>query len=371
MLWSEGGGETNMSRPVSNPPNPWETTHVEWLGPPPPARLVVFEERARSALTENDSPDLPFRFGLNPYRGCQHACSYCYARPTHQYLGFGAGTDFDKKIVVKTNLPELLHRELSRASWDGDVVMMSGVTDCYQPLEASYGLTRRALEVCRAHRNPVAIITKSALVRRDLDVLSDLARLAGARVYLSIPFARSAEARAIEPGAPTPEGRFETLRALAGAGVPCGVSIAPLIPGLNERDVPEILERAREAGATSAFLTLLRLPQEVEGIFLGRLADAFPDRCRKVRSALADMRDGRLQESRFGARMRGSGPRWDAVRQLFELTCRRVGLRTDEEELRPLMPDAPPRRRERVRQGELFDPARSVRTTPGASRRSS
>jgi DNA repair photolyase len=328
-----------MPRPVSNPPNPWESTHVEWLGPPPEARLEVFEERAKSALTRNDSDDIPFRFGLNPYRGCQHACAYCYARRTHELLGFGAGTDFDKKIVVKTNLPELLGRELARPSWRGEPIMFSGVTDCYQPLEASYRLTRGCLERCREHLNPVAVVTKSSLIRRDLDLLADLAERAGARVYVSIPFARSEVARLIEPGAPTPADRFATLRALSEAGVPCGLALSPLVPGLNESDVPELLARAREAGATSAFMTLLRLPGSVRAEFGRRLEAALPDRAGRILSGLGEMRGEDARADRFGERMRGRGARWDVVADLFAVQCRRLGLETTgEEELRPLVP---------------------------------
>ncbi|TDJ70084.1 MAG: radical SAM protein, partial [Planctomycetota bacterium] len=181
-----------MPRLVSNPPNPWATRHVEWLEAPPPVQVEVYEECAKSILARNDSPDVPFRFSLNPYRGCQHACAYCYARPTHQYLGFGAGTDFDSKIVVKTNAAELLRRALAKRSWRREWIAFSGVTDCYQPLEASYGITRACLEVCREFRNPVGIITKSALVRRDVDVLLALDRVADVQVILSIPFADDA-----------------------------------------------------------------------------------------------------------------------------------------------------------------------------------
>src|SRR5262245_46686355 len=191
-------------RPVSNPPNPWSSTHVEWLEEPPAAELEVFEEEAKSVLTENDSPDVGFRYGVNPYRGCFHACAYCYARPSHQYLGFGAGTDFDRRIVVKVNAPQVLARELARPSWRGELIAFSGNTDCYQPLEASYGLTRKCLEVCLERRNPVHVITKGALVRRDLDVLAQLERRAEVGVSITIPFLDETTARRIEPGAPSP-----------------------------------------------------------------------------------------------------------------------------------------------------------------------
>jgi DNA repair photolyase len=328
-----------MSRPISNPPNPHERRRVELLEPAL-AHLEVAEERARSALARNDSPDVPFRWSVNPYRGCQHACAYCYARPTHQYLGLGAGTDFERKLVVKTNLPELLAHELARPAWSGEPITFSGVTDPYQPLEARYALTRRCLEVALARANPVAVITKGVLVRRDADLLAELARRAGARVFVSIPFADPAVARALEPGTPTPAERFETLRALSAAGIPTGIALAPLVPRLNDADVPAQLERAREAGARAAFLTLLRLPAEVLEVFRARLAEAFPERARAVLAALSEMRGGKLRESRFGERMRGRGPRFQLIEDLFRLHCRRLGLEPGgDERLAPLRPE--------------------------------
>ena len=238
-----------MVQRVSNPPNPWQSVHAEWLGEPPEAALEVYEEEAKSIIASNDSPDIGFEHSVNPYRGCFHACAYCYCRPTHQYLGFGAGTDFDRKIVVKTNAPELLRRELTRKSWKGGTLVFSGVTDCYQPLEAIYGLTRRCLETCLEFRNPVGIVTKGALIRRDADVLAALAREADVTVYVSIPFWDHAAARALEPNVSTPSQRVETLAALSAAGIRTGVSLAPVIPGLNDGDMAKILAAAREAGA--------------------------------------------------------------------------------------------------------------------------
>lgn len=313
-------------RPVDNPPSPWSSSHVEWLGEPPDQGLVVLEEEAKSIVSENDSPDLPFRWTLNPYRGCFHGCAYCYARPTHQYLGFGAGTDFERRLVVKTNAPALLRQHLLRASWQGEPIMFSGVTDCYQPLEASYRLTRQCLEICREFRQPVDIITKGALVARDVDVLADLAQNDAAVVFVSIPFADAADSRAIEPFVALPERRFAALKALADAGVPTGVSVSPLIPGLNDHQVPEILERAKAAGARHAFHTLLRLPAEVEQVFTARLRQAFPLRADKVLSLLAAMRGGTLKDARFGHRMRGEGARWEVITQLFRTTAQRLGL---------------------------------------------
>jgi DNA repair photolyase len=341
-----------VPRRASNPPNPWAGPHVEYLGPPPAATLEVYEERAKSIVTRNDSDDVPFTYGVNPYRGCQHARAYCYARAGHRYLDWGAGTDFDTKIVAKINAPELLEAHLRRRSWGGDWLAFSGVTDPYQPLEASYGLTRACLEVCLRYENPVGVITKGALVRRDADLLGELARVAGAHVHLSIPFADEATCRAIEPSAPSPHTRFETLRVLADAGVPVGVAVAPVLPGLNDSQIPEVLERAAAAGATSAFLLLGRFAPDVRPVFEQRLQEALPERAAKVLAGLEDARAGQsaAAQTSFGGRMRGAGPRWDAIEQLFAVHCRRHGLRLDREEalgvLRP--------RKKRLRQGELF-----------------
>jgi DNA repair photolyase len=320
-------------RPVSNPPNPWQTVHAEYLGEPPEAELEIYEEHARSIISENDSPDVGFRFSVNPYRGCFHSCGYCYARPTHQYLDWGAGTDFERKIVVKVNAPELLRRELSRRSWRGDTIVFSGVTDAYQPLEAAYRITRRCLEACLEARNPVGIVTKGALIRRDADLLSALAREAGARAYVSIPFLDDETSRRLEPNAALPSQRFEAMAALSAAGVATGIAIAPLIPGLNDSQISQLLSRAREAGADHAFLTLLRLPAEVLPVFEERLSEAFPLRAKKIWSGIAQMREGRRNDSRFGKRMSGRGPRWEAVARVFEMEARRLGFRKDSEEM--------------------------------------
>ncbi|HTE06866.1 MAG TPA: PA0069 family radical SAM protein [Planctomycetota bacterium] len=311
---------------MSNPPNPWLSEHVELLGEAPPATLEVFEETARSIVASNDSPDVPFRWSVNPYRGCFHACAYCYARPTHQYLGWGAGTDFDRRIVVKRNAPELLASHFRKRSWQGEHITFSGVTDCYQPLEASYALTRRCLEVCRDFRNPLGIITKGALVRRDAALLAELAQLAAVRVYVSIPFAEDELTAAIEPFASSASMRFQTLRLLSEAGVPTGVMLAPLIPGLSDSQIPEILERAAAAGATRAGHVLLRLPAEVKVVFEQRLRETLPLRADKVLHAMQELHGGQLYDSRFGARMHGTGPRWAAIDALFHAQCRKHGF---------------------------------------------
>ena len=272
----------------------------------------------------------------------------CYARSSHEYLGFGAGTDFDRKIVVKTNAPELLQKELERKSWQGDCIAFSGNTDCYQPLEAVYELTRRCLEICLAFRNPVGLITKSALIRRDVSVLAALAREADALVHLSICFADDAMSRAIEPHTSPPSQRFETLRILSDAGIRTGVGVAPVIPGLNDDQVAEILRRARDAGATEAFRQPVRLSGATLPVFKERLEAAFPNRAPKIWNAIQEMRGGKLNETAFGARMRGLGPRWAAVEALYRTECRRLGFNRHDE------PDRPRTFRRPQRQATLF-----------------
>lgn len=342
-----------MARPVKvqNPPNPFESAHVEWEGPPPDAALEVFEERAKSIVSENASPDVGFRYSVNPYRGCFHGCLYCYARPSHQYLDFGAGTDFDRKIVVKVNAPELLDRRIRRPSWTFEPIAFSGNTDCYQPLEASYGLTRRCLEVCLAHGTPVGVITKGTVIRRDVPLLAELHRRAGARVSISQAFARDEDRRVFDPWAPPVEARFETMRRLADAGIPVGVAVSPIIPGVNDSQIPEVLARAKEAGARHAFMTLLRLPREVKPWFEVRVEALVPGRAKKVKNGIRELRGGAdANDARFHHRMRGQGARWDAITQLFEMHLRKLGLNTED-----VVADlGPPPERRRRGQLDLF-----------------
>ncbi len=316
-----------MLRPVDNPPNPWDAGAVEWLGEPPRARLHVYLDHTREILSKNDSPDIGFDYSVNPYRGCFHGCAYCYARPTHEYLGFGAGTDFDRRIVVKPEAPRLLEKAFSRRGWKGSLVVFSGNTDCYQPLEASYRLTRGCLEVCREWRNPAGIITKSPLVERDLDLLADLARDAWCAVTVSIPFADAEQARALEPAVPPPARRLRTIRALADAGIPVGVNFAPVIPGLADSQLHDVLTAAADHGARWAGMVLLRLPGPVASVFEGRVRDALPpERAERILARVREARGGALNDPRFGSRMRGGGPYSDAISALFDSTCRRLGL---------------------------------------------
>lgn len=317
-------------RPVENPPNPYHSQHHEWLEPPPTARLEVYEDASATILSKNDSPDLPFTWSVNPYRGCQHACSYCYARPYHEYLDFGAGTDFDTKLVVKRNAAELLRAAFRHRRWKKEMVNFSGVTDCYQPLEAACGITRECLKVCLEFANPAGVVTKGFLVVRDADLLAELDRIAGARVYLSTPFADEGAARLMEPQAPPPGRRFEAIRRLRDAGVPVGVMVAPIIPGLNDQDIPSILEQAADAGAQSASYTALRLPGSVEPVFVERLRQALPLRADRVLNRLREIHGGKLSDARFGHRMRGEGVYWESIRSLFSISKRRFGLDVDE-----------------------------------------
>ena len=314
-------------RPVENPPNPWLLTHVEWIGEPPEARQEVFEETAtRTIINRNDSPDVGFDHSVNVYRGCTHACTYCFSRPTHEYLGFGAGTDFERKIVVKVRAAELLRAELMRPSWKGDELVFSFTSDPYLPLEVHYELTRRCLEVCLEFRNPVGIVTKSALIRRDRDLLAALAREASCSVFFTIGFSDNETARAVEPHAPSPDSRFKAMEELSRAGVPTGLAIAPVIPGLNDSHIPELLRRAHDAGARTAFINLLRLPGSVAPYFEQRLRELLPTKADRVLARIREVRGGRLNNSEFGKRMTGEGEYWKMIQQVFRLHARRLGF---------------------------------------------
>jgi len=315
-----------MLRSAANPTSRFLATEVEWDIPPPPAHLQVFEDDSRGILSRNDSPDLYHRWSVNPYRGCTHACTYCYARPSHEYLAFGSGTDFESRIVVKPRAAELLEEAFEARSWEGETILYSGNVDCYQPLEHRYRLTRACLAVCVRYRNPVALITKSTLIERDLDLLQQLHEVARVRVLLSIPFWDPATSRAIEPGAPLPARRLRTVAALARAGISVGVNVAPVIPGLNDRDIPRVLEAARDAGATRAGMILVRLPPTVAPYFESTLRDRLPTRADGVLARVRRMHRGALYSPRFGERMKGSGPEWEAIEQLFQLTTTRLGL---------------------------------------------
>ena len=311
---------------INNPPNPWQTHSLEWLGPPPDAKLKIFDDASRGILARNESEDLPFRWSLNPYRGCYHGCAYCYARPSHHYLDFGAGTDFERKLILKRDCAKLLRKHFMKKSWRGEVIMFSGNTDCYQPLEASYELTRACLKVCHEFRNPVSITTKSTLVERDVELLAALHKESYCHVNVSIPFWNAKHARAIEPYVPSPQRRMQVVQALTEADVPVSVMVAPIIPGLSDSDIPDILSAAKAAGARSAQYIMLRLDQTVAEVFETRLRASLPLSADKVMNQIRACRGGQLSDARLGARMHGQGARWRAIEQLFAQQVERLGL---------------------------------------------
>lgn len=288
--------------------------------------IEYISDTTQSIVSENNSPDLPFRYSINPYRGCAHGCSYCYARNSHEYLGFNAGLDFETKIVVKHNAAELLRDFLARETWRAEPITFSGVTDCYQPGEREFQLTRGCLAVALEARQPVSIVTKNALVVRDLDLLAELAALRLAHVFVSINSLDGMLAREMEPRTSIPAARLRAVRALADAGVPVGVMVAPVIPGLNESEMPRVLAAAKEAGAQSAAYVLLRLPMTVEPVFREWLERKQPLKASRVLQRIRATRGGKLSNSTFGERMRGSGDAAEQIRSLFRLFARKHGL---------------------------------------------
>ncbi len=314
---------------TANPANRYQRLHIE-LDPEfdDGAQLPTqyFTDASRTVLAENDSPDVGFRFSLNPYRGCEHGCIYCYARPTHEYLGFSAGVDFERNILVKLAAPELLRQTFDSARWQPQAIALSGNTDCYQPAERALRLTRRCLEVCAEFRNPVSVVTKGALVPRDADVLGQMAATGAAEVGVSVTTLDSGLARRMEPRAARPDRRLEAIRALSAAGVPVAVFVAPVIPGLNDEEIPRILRAAAAAGARSASWQLLRLPPPVDALFVAWLDARFPHRRMRIEGRIRQCRDGRLSDARFGRRMRGEGSYAQHIAALFSSAARRCGL---------------------------------------------
>ena len=285
-----------------------------------------FRDGTKTIITHNNSPDVGFETSLNPYRGCEHGCIYCYARPTHEYLGFSAGLDFESKIMVKTNASELLRMELESPRWKPQTLVMSGVTDPYQPVEKKLRITRGCLEVLAKFRNPVAIITKNRLVTRDIDLLRELAGCNAVAVNISVTSLDPKLQRMLEPRTSSPEARLDTIRQLRATGIPTGVMVAPIIPGLTDHEVPKILEACAEAGAQFAGYTIIRLPWAVAPLFEHWLDGHFPDRKEKVLGRIRHMRGDRLNNSQWHKRMTGEGIFAEQIASLFEVGCRRAGI---------------------------------------------
>ena len=320
-----------------SPPNRFERVHceadLEQLAVdemPLEARRTVptefLPDRAKTIIRENDSPDVPFRYSLNPYRGCEHGCAYCYARPGHETLGFNAGLDFETKILVKHDAARLLRDELNRPSWRGEMIAMSGVTDCYQPAERRFRLTRACLEVMLEAHQAVGIVSKNALVLRDLDLLRPLAERNLTHVLISVTTLDGELARKLEPRTASPQARLRTIRELSAAGVPTAVIIAPVIPGLNDQEIPAILKAAAEAGARSASTILLRLPLSVEPVFTAWLEQNLPLARDRILSRIRSTRGGKLSDSKWGRRMRGEGAYAEQIRQTFNTFAAKFGL---------------------------------------------
>jgi DNA repair photolyase len=323
---------------ISNPTNRFVSTSSERFedydpSEDPAPRTQFIPDASASIITYNDSPDIGFNASINVYRGCEHGCAYCYARPTHEYLGFSPGLEFESKIVVKYHAPELLRNELASPKWKPQTIAMSGVTDCYQPAERRLQLTRRVLEVLAEFRNPVGIITKNHLVTRDLDYLAELAKYQAAIVYISITTLDAELTPKLEPRASLPKMRLAAVKTLSEAGIPVGVLLAPMIPGLNDHEMPIILAAAAEAGAQSAGLVPLRLPFAVKEIFSDWLTRHFPDRKENVLNRIRSMRGGKLNDPGFGSRMTGEGIWAEQLQQLFRVATRKAGLNQRDHDL--------------------------------------
>lgn len=323
---------------TQNPANRFDRMHVERDEPDDgSAPTLFYRDASKSILAANDSPDLPFRFSLNPYRGCEHGCAYCYARPSHEYLGFSAGLDFERRIMVKDDAPALLRAAFAAKRWTPQMISLSGNTDCYQPVEQRLGITRRCLEVFLEFRNPVGVITKSALVARDADLLGALAVHGAAHVLCSITTLDPELARRLEPRAAQPARRLDAITTLVNAGVPTGVLIGPVIPGLNDREIPRILAAAADAGAQHASWVLLRLAKPLDTLFAAWLDAHYPEKRDHVLHRIQDTRAGHMNDTTYGRRQRGQGEYATQIEQLFRLTARRHGL---DRPLPPLNTDA-------------------------------
>ncbi len=330
-----------------NPDNRYEKVHheldpeyLEWdreyLQDSLNRSIVYSDDDSQSIVSENQSPDIPFRYSVNPYRGCAHGCSYCYARVSHEYLGMNAGLDFETKILVKRKAPQLFREFLERRQWQPELIAFSGVTDCYQPAERKFLLTRQCLELALEFRQPISIVTKNALVVRDLDLLREMAKYALTHVYVSLTTLDAELARDMEPKTSTPAARLRAISELAAAGVPVGVMTAPIIPSLNDSELPDLLTAAKQAGAQSAGYILLRLPLTVEPVFIEWLQRTQSPAAKRVLSRIRQTRGGKLYQSNWAQRMSGQGEMADQIRQVFQLFARKQGLH---EPLTPLRYD--------------------------------
>lgn len=315
---------------ASNPLNRFETISIEFDEPDGQKNELkgtqYYKDTSKTFITYNDSPDVGFDASINPYRGCEHGCIYCYARPTHEYLGLSAGLDFESKIFVKENGPHLLEKELAQPKWKPQVLGISGVTDPYQPIERHFKLTRHCLEILTNFRNPVAIVTKNHLVTHDIDLLGELSSLNAALVMVSITTQNRALTQIMEPRTSIPARRFDAIEKLTSARIKTGVLVAPVIPGLTDHEIPAIVKSAADAGAVCAGYIMLRMPYAVAPLFEDWLGRHYPDRKEKVLNRIRDMRGGKLNDPRLGTRMRGEGVFADEVQNLFDLSCKKVEL---------------------------------------------
>lgn len=317
-----------------NPVNRFEGNYIDYdldekTGEKPSVKTQLFPDDTKEIISWNKSPDIPFEAGLNPYRGCEHGCIYCYARPFHEYLGFSVGMDFESKIMVKYNAPELLRKTLSAPQWKPQVIAMSGVTDCYQPIERKLEITRNCLKVLAEFRNPVGLITKNHLVTRDIDILSELSDYNCVHVTLSITTLNPRLTNIMEPRTSRPAKRLEAIEKLAKAGISVGVNVAPIIPGLTDHECADILQAAKNAGASHAGFIIVRLPHKVKDLFQDWLEQHYPDRSDKIKNRLYDMRGGKLYEAEWGKRMKGEGEFSKQIANVFNIQTKRLGLNED------------------------------------------
>ena len=314
-----------------NPPNRFHSFHKEPEGedyaeeiPAPRTQFII--DHSQSIISSNDSPDIPYEYSINPYRGCEHGCAYCYARPTHEYLDFSSGLDFETRILCKQNAPELLRKKLSSHSWKPQPIAFSGVTDPYQPVEKRLEITRQCLAVLAEFRNPVMIVTKNHLVTRDLDILKELARWNAVSVAISLTTLDRELGRQLEPRASTPQRRLEAIQAIHQAGIPVGMLTAPIIPGLTDHEIPALLKAGAEAGAGWAYYEILRLPHAVKELFTQWLEHYYPEKKERVLNRIRAVREGKLSDANFHTRLSGTGLFAEQIGRLFEVSCQRLGL---------------------------------------------